>query len=444
MPATTGITATSAAADRIIRVSGRGGLAREITDLAGELPLADREPLIEAMLLAAGRHQMVREFAAGPLLGWKLAPGALRLVAGDGQPKRGQDNRFFAGLYSDVAARLASPGSMPLAFEAREHTAQVDALVRELRECRFRFGDSDKERIAEISSEAKPLPHGGQKLLFGCLGRLLEQFPAAQHRSGSTLRLNVLSRSTTVPIGDRLQQRVQESRVQLDVIIFDISGNQRCDKRQEPFRHHVAPGLVKMMTPDEFCHQHAAKAVVLRCPRFEASLYCSPSKPSVPILRPLCSLRSSDSCRSASMSASPSSFASGFIRVSATIERARQSSGAAAKLHDLGVKRDHAPTALVLLAAINAIFGAHIIVLDHDAGGHIVNVHLVGAQPADLVDGSVCIIKQQRQPVGRIVIDLAACIFIKALQVPAAARPDWCGEQAFHVLDGPHRARSLG
>ena len=141
--------------DRIIRVSGRGGLAREIADLAGELPLADREPLIEAMLLAAGRHQMVREFAAGPLLGWKLAPGALRLVAGDGQPKRGQDNRFFSGLYSDVAARLASPGSMPLAFEAREHTAQVDALVRELRECRFRFGDSDKERIAEISSEAK-------------------------------------------------------------------------------------------------------------------------------------------------------------------------------------------------------------------------------------------------------------------------------------------------
>lgn len=141
--------------DRIIRVSGRGGLARQIASTAGGLPLADREPLIEAMLLAAGRHQMVREFAAGPMLGWKLAPGALRLVTGDCDTKPSQDNQFFAELYSDVAERLASPGGMPLAFEAREHTAQVDALVRELRECRFRFGDSDKERIGEMAGDAR-------------------------------------------------------------------------------------------------------------------------------------------------------------------------------------------------------------------------------------------------------------------------------------------------
>ncbi|GMN03906.1 DEAD/DEAH box helicase [Erythrobacter sp. MTPC3] len=141
--------------DRILRVSGRGGLARQISSEVGGLPLADRESLIEAMLLAAGRHQMVREFAAGPMLGWKLAPGALRLVADDGSAKPSQDNRFFAELYSDVATRLASPGDMPLGFEAREHTAQVDALVRELRECRFRFGPSDKERMVEMTGEAK-------------------------------------------------------------------------------------------------------------------------------------------------------------------------------------------------------------------------------------------------------------------------------------------------
>ncbi|WP_342662456.1 helicase-related protein [Erythrobacter cryptus] len=144
--------------DRVIRVSGRGGLARQIASIAGGLPLADREPLIEAMLLAAARHQMVREFAAGPMLGWKLAPGALRLVAGDGDTKPRQDNRFFAELYCDIAARLALPGDMPLAFEAREHTAQVDPLVRELRECRFRFGDSDKARISEMAVEVKVAP----------------------------------------------------------------------------------------------------------------------------------------------------------------------------------------------------------------------------------------------------------------------------------------------
>lgn len=141
--------------DKIIRVSGRGGLARKIAARVGELPLSDREPLIEAMLLAAARHQMVREFAAGPMLGWKLAAGALRLVPGDSDAEPNQNNRFFAELYSDVAARLASPGTMPLAFEAREHTAQVDALVRELRECRFRYGESDKGRIIEMAGEAK-------------------------------------------------------------------------------------------------------------------------------------------------------------------------------------------------------------------------------------------------------------------------------------------------
>ncbi len=139
--------------DRIVRASGRSVIARRIAKEAGEISLADREPLIEAMLLAAGRHQMTREFAAGPLAGWRLAPGSLRLIAGQGKP--GQGNDFFARLYSDVAARLATPGPLPMAFEAREHTAQVDDLLRELRECRFRFGDSDKERMTELAGERR-------------------------------------------------------------------------------------------------------------------------------------------------------------------------------------------------------------------------------------------------------------------------------------------------
>lgn len=141
--------------DRIVRVSGRAVIARTLAELAGGLPLVDREPLVEAMLIAAGRHQMTREFAAGTLAGWRLAPGALRLIAGEGNPRPGQGNEFFAGLYSDVAARLASPGALPMAFEAREHTAQVDALLRELRECRFRFGQSDAERMAEMAGDRR-------------------------------------------------------------------------------------------------------------------------------------------------------------------------------------------------------------------------------------------------------------------------------------------------
>lgn len=142
-------------ADRVVRISGRSVIARKIALAAGEVVVADREPLVEAMLVAAGRHQMTREFAAGPLAGWRLAPGALRLRPGEAKPESGQGNTFFAGLYADVAARLATPGSLPMAFEAREHTAQVDSLLRELRECRFRFGDSDHNRMAEMAGEAK-------------------------------------------------------------------------------------------------------------------------------------------------------------------------------------------------------------------------------------------------------------------------------------------------
>ncbi|MCU0731242.1 MAG: DEAD/DEAH box helicase, partial [Hyphomonas sp.] len=141
--------------DRIVRVSARSVLARALARLAGGLSLVDREPLIEAMLLAAARHQMTREFGAGPLMGWRLAPGALRLIPGESKPRRGQGNRFFSELYSDVAARLASPGGLPIAFEAREHTAQVDALLREIRECRFRYGESDHERMKEMAGEKR-------------------------------------------------------------------------------------------------------------------------------------------------------------------------------------------------------------------------------------------------------------------------------------------------
>ncbi|SAL49326.1 DEAD/DEAH box helicase [Caballeronia concitans] len=142
--------------DRVLRVSGRSGLARRLVKTAGvNIPLADRELLLEAMLAAAAKHQMVRQFSVGPLTGWRLAPGAVRLRPGEGKPENDRGNVFFAGLYSDVAARLGTPGDLPMAFEAREHTAQVDALLRELRECRFRFGANDKVRMAEMAGEPR-------------------------------------------------------------------------------------------------------------------------------------------------------------------------------------------------------------------------------------------------------------------------------------------------
>lgn len=135
-------------------------LGRAISEYLGGLPLAEREPIIATLLVAAERHHMVRRVGDG---GWRLAPNAIRLVAGDGQPKPGQGNEFFAQLYADVSERLGEPGRLPFAFESREHTAQVDSDVRRWREDRFRFGEADRKRLAE---EAEDMRSWGERTDF--------------------------------------------------------------------------------------------------------------------------------------------------------------------------------------------------------------------------------------------------------------------------------------
>lgn len=137
-----------------IRATGRGRIARAIEKALGTpLSLADRATLVEAMLEAADSHQIVRHFTVGDTKGWRLAPNTLRLYRGSGDAKPGQENRFFATLYSDVAERLGDPGRLPFSFEAREHTAQVESLVRQWREDRFRFGEPDKARLKEAAAD---------------------------------------------------------------------------------------------------------------------------------------------------------------------------------------------------------------------------------------------------------------------------------------------------
>lgn len=134
-----------------IKASAQSALGRALDKaLKRGVPAKEREPLIQAMLEAAESHQIVRRIGQG---GWRLAPGAIRLHQGSGNAKAGQDNRFFASLYADVAERLGESGRLPFAFEGREHTAQVDVKTRQWREDRFRYGESDKKRIGEQRHE---------------------------------------------------------------------------------------------------------------------------------------------------------------------------------------------------------------------------------------------------------------------------------------------------
>lgn len=136
----------------VVRATGRSVLGREIgkrVDAGGGLSILDREALIAAMLRAAESHYIVRKFSTRDIIGWRLAPDAVRLHRGTGKTRPGQDNEFFSQLYADVALRLGDAAGLPFGFEAREHTAQVKSEVREWRENRFRYGPTDIAQIAK-------------------------------------------------------------------------------------------------------------------------------------------------------------------------------------------------------------------------------------------------------------------------------------------------------
>ena len=82
-----------------------------------------------------------REHTPFQVPGYQLNSLEVRFHAGEPADPR---NRYFTELYGTLAEMLGLPGHPLFELEAREHTAQVDAEVREVREKRFRFGDRER------------------------------------------------------------------------------------------------------------------------------------------------------------------------------------------------------------------------------------------------------------------------------------------------------------
>jgi superfamily II DNA or RNA helicase len=101
------------------------------------------------------------------LVGWRLAPSAVRLVPGPALSDEGKrGNRYFHDLYASIAADLASGDSAYWGLEGREHTAQVSQRQREWREWRFRYEDDDLENLSssEYRTEIKATGESDQFL----------------------------------------------------------------------------------------------------------------------------------------------------------------------------------------------------------------------------------------------------------------------------------------
>lgn len=109
--------------------------------------------LLNALLEFLRFHGLVTKDAQTPFhrAGWRLAADAVRYVVGE---PTDDANKFFLEFYQTIASQLEADNSPLFGFEAREHTAQVKDVRRQLREQRFRFGTQEQSQLA-TSAEAR-------------------------------------------------------------------------------------------------------------------------------------------------------------------------------------------------------------------------------------------------------------------------------------------------
>ena len=126
--------------------------------------------LIEAMVRAAQRGGFIRAQEQTPfnMPGLRLNAARIRFSAGVGkaEPRAIRYNPYFANHYAAIAHVLGGHASSLFSLEAREHTAQVEQDLRQLREARFRFEEKEQQylegegrlRARELGESSRFLP----------------------------------------------------------------------------------------------------------------------------------------------------------------------------------------------------------------------------------------------------------------------------------------------
>lgn len=144
----------------LLRGSARSALGRELRKLNfNGVPPQPRQvtDIIDGLIDAARTYGLItpRPSPVGDGAGWRLNANVVIFRAGDGDDKAERPNAFFRDLYRTVAQMLADGGQALFGFEGREHTAQVDPFVRQMREARFRYGDDDQAKLKDKLAELK-------------------------------------------------------------------------------------------------------------------------------------------------------------------------------------------------------------------------------------------------------------------------------------------------
>ncbi|MCC7535014.1 MAG: DEAD/DEAH box helicase [Deltaproteobacteria bacterium] len=153
--------------DLLVRGGSRSALGKALRDPKvwegppPELKSKDFDTMVDHLLRAASEHGLVCEESTpfGDSTGWRLVDACVRFDRGKPDPtaRASSENRFFIDFYSNLARMLRDPEHPLFGFEAREHTAQVDAEKRVVREKRFRYGDRERAELADGEKHLKEI-----------------------------------------------------------------------------------------------------------------------------------------------------------------------------------------------------------------------------------------------------------------------------------------------
>jgi len=153
--------------DIIVRGGSRSGLGKKLrsselwgTDAIRNLKSPEFDELILKLLDVAKEYgQVTRESTPFDVDGWKLTDTSIVFKRGNpnDRKERKNDNAFFRSFYQSLATMLGHRDHPLFGFEAREHTAQVDQEKRQVREKRFRYGQKEKDELADKKKELRDL-----------------------------------------------------------------------------------------------------------------------------------------------------------------------------------------------------------------------------------------------------------------------------------------------
>lgn len=145
--------------DMIVRGGYRSALGKTLTssevwgtNAFRELKPADKDLLVKALLEAARKSGFLSKEVTSfdKKEGWRLNEGKILFKKAEPirvSSRKGKTNKFFQAYYENLADMLGGTEHPLFRFEAREHTAQVEKIRRQIREKRFRYGASEQDDL---------------------------------------------------------------------------------------------------------------------------------------------------------------------------------------------------------------------------------------------------------------------------------------------------------